>query len=128
MKFMNILKPQQLILKEIPSDLGLCFGLIDEHYYMYIALATKQYSSIVLRELVSELKIGFYKDNPIASQHPIKNSSINSKFIEELSTKYNNMQRNSKSQTEDNEVAEIRIDITTTVRQIANNHEEIKVN
>ena len=119
------LQPQTI--QEYPSQHGLCFGLVDDHDYVFLVLADEDYSRSTLRLILNSLKSEFYKYNPNAMKTLIDSKSVNTRFIQELGLKYSKSRDEAKTGEAQVKLNEVQLQMQNNMRMMMGNTEEMKV-
>ena len=124
---MNTPQAQPKIVQEVPSTVGPCFGLLDEHDYVFVAIGSENYPRSTLRLIIGELHNEFYKNNPTAEHDLLEAKAVSSRFIYELGLKYNKPEGISKTAEAQHKLREVQLQMQESLKKTMGTHEEMRV-
>lgn len=124
---MNTPQLQSLTLQEVSTTLGTCFGIVDDHEYAFLALASESYPRATLRGILCELKEAFYKNNPNAAEVLLDSHSVSGEFLTHLGKKYNKVQEVSRVVQAQDKVTEVQVQMEANIKHTLENQESMKV-
>jgi len=124
---MNTPQLQSQTLQEISTSLGTCFGVVDNHEYAFLVLASETYPRATLRGILCELKEGFYKNNPNAAEVLLDSHTVSSEYLVNLGKKYSRAQGTPKVTQAQEKIMEVQLQMHENIKKALENQENMNV-
>ena len=111
----------------VPTVAGNSCVIVDENLYFYNAITDPFYAQRFTRALLDELRLEFYRANSEAAKTPPDPTQVSSRFIIEVSEKYNNPAKFDKLAEAQGKIGEVAIKIQEELRKVSDNNRDVNV-